>query len=54
MTVIKVNIGCGSKVIQNWINYDSSILIVLSKFQPIKKLLFRLKIINLRNIHAYQ
>lgn len=46
MVIVKVNIGCGSKAIENWINYDSSIFSVLSKFQFIKKLLFRLKLIS--------
>ena len=42
----KVNLGCGSSIINSWINIDSSFNVTLSKFPILKKILFKLHIIS--------
>ena len=43
---MKINIGCGMTPTKNWINYDYSRSIKLSKYPIISKLLFKFKLIN--------
>jgi len=42
----KVNIGCGHTVVADWINYDSSLFMVLSRHKLIRRLLFAFKLIS--------
>ncbi len=46
MVTVKVNIGCGPQVVADWINYDSSLHIILSRYQFLKKILRSLRIIS--------
>lgn len=45
MTFIKVNIGCGPEVVADWINYDSSFHVVLSRHRFLKKILYAFRLI---------
>lgn len=42
----KVNLGCGSSSLPDWINIDSSFNVTLSRYPLLKKVLFRLHIIS--------
>jgi SAM-dependent methyltransferase len=46
MMQVKVNVGCGPQVVADWINYDSSLHVLLSKYHFIKKLLSSLRLIS--------
>lgn len=43
-----LNIGCGQTPTKGWINYDNSISIRLSKFQWLPNILYKLRIIDVR------
>ena len=46
----KINIGCGNIIAPNWINYDISYNILLSKHPLLKKILYKRKIIS-KNVY---
>ena len=41
MQEIKLNLGCGTNVLDGWINMDNSPSVHLSKFPLVRRLLFR-------------
>jgi predicted SAM-dependent methyltransferase len=45
MANVKVNVGCGSRVVADWINYDSSIHLILSKYHFLKRILYAFRLI---------
>jgi predicted SAM-dependent methyltransferase len=40
VAIVKVNVGCGPRVISDWINFDSSPHLILSKYRFIKRILY--------------
>lgn len=50
--MIAVNLGCGTHVLDNWVNLDNSPNIYLSRFSWLKKMLFKFRIINKAQFNA--
>lgn len=49
---IKVNLGCGRRALQGWINYDSSIKIQVMKYRIVRRLLYFFKIISKEDLES--
>jgi hypothetical protein len=45
MPIMKVNVGSGPRILDDWVNYDSSIHLILSKYHLLKKILYAFKLI---------
>ena len=46
VATLKVNIGCGTIVASGWINYDTSLNMVFSKYWFLKRLLYTLRLVS--------
>lgn len=44
--MIKVNVGCGTTIAEDWVNIDNSFNIILSRIPPLKIILLKMKLIN--------
>ena len=42
----KVNIGCGKTALPGWVNYDSSIFMILSRHKLVQRVLFGFKLLS--------
>jgi len=40
-TGLRLNVGCGSTIVAGWLNIDKSPNVILDRFRPLKRLLFR-------------
>lgn len=44
--IIAINLGCGTHIAPNWINFDNSPNVLLSKIKPLKDLLYKIGILK--------